>query len=143
MIKLFGHIKSRLYIFSIMLILIPCLVSCSGGIDRDAAKIMIGEFFDAVETEDYEKAETYLHPDLTDDLQEFFVNAEDKLNLDFQSGIVIEKYTGFSYSFYNSKMDGSFYELTMLAKVGEQTVTFTVSIVQNEKGYGIYGLNIK
>ncbi len=133
--------------FSLFSLLTFCflfsMISCGGGIDRNEAKAFIGEFFDAIEAEDYEKAETYLHPDLTDDIRKFFTEVEDAMNIDFRSGIVIERYKGFRYSYYNSEIDGSAYYLTMDTKVGEQSVTMTVGIVQNDKGYGIYNINIE
>ena len=56
--------------------------------------------------------------------------------------IKIEKYTNFSSSMYNSTVDGSTYELSMKTKVGEQEVKFTIEIVKNDEGYGIYNFDI-
>ena len=67
---------------------------------------------------------------------------EKEENVDFQAGIEIEKYTGFSSSLYDSTVDGSTYELTMHTKVGDKKVIFTIEIVNNEKGYGIYNLDL-
>ncbi|MBQ3490660.1 MAG: hypothetical protein IJA86_08730 [Clostridia bacterium] len=118
------------------------LASCSGGIKGDEAKAFIRDFFDAVVAEDYSKAETFLHPERPADLEKFFLNIEDLENLDFQAGITIERYTGVSVSYYDSTVDGSTYELTMRTKVGEETVKFTIEIVKNENGYGIYNLDV-
>ena len=62
--------------------------------------------------------------------------------MDFQAGIEIEKYTGFPSMYYDSTVGGSTYKLTMGTKVGENTLRFTIEIVQNENVYGIYNLNI-
>ena len=121
---------------------ILALVSCGGGIKGDEAKVLINDFFAAVVEEDYEKAETFLHPERPGDLEEFFLNIEDKENVHFEAGITVEKYTGFSASYYDSTVGGSTYELTMRAKVGEQAVQFIIEIVKNEAGYGIYNLNV-
>ncbi len=135
------NIKKRLSILLIG-IFIVLLASCSGGIDRDEAKVFIGNFLEAVETEDYAKAETFLHPERPADLEAFFTGVENKENIDFQAGITIEKYTGYSSSYYDSTVGGSTCKLTMKAKVGESDVKMTIEIVQNDNGYGIYNFNI-
>ena len=43
---------------------------------------------------------------------------------------------------YDSTVNGSTYELTMRTKVGDKTVKFTIEIVKNENGYGIYNLDL-
>lgn len=131
----------------ILLVILSCLclfplASCGNGIKGDEAKAFINDFFDAIVAEDYEKAEGFLHPDRPADLETFLLNVEKEENVDFQSGIKIEKYTGFSSSLYDSTVDGSRYELTMRTTVGNKEVKFTVEIVKNENGYGIYNLNI-
>lgn len=126
----------------VALICAVSLASCSGGIKGDDAKAYINDFFDAVSAEDYERAEALLHPDRPADLEEFFLNIEKKEALDFQSGIEVERYTGMSSSYYDSTVDGSRYELVMQVSVDEKNVEFTIEIVQNENGYGIYNLNL-
>lgn len=133
--------KKRLSVL-LLGILIVLLASCSGGIDREEAKAFIGNFLEAVEAEDYEKAKTFLHPERPADLEAFFTGVEDREDIDFQAGITVEKYTGYSSSYYDSTVGGSTCELTMKAKVGEADVKITVEIVQNDNGYGIYNLNI-
>ncbi len=129
-------------LFIACLALILSLASCGKGVNASEAKVFIGEFLDAVEAEDYQKAETYLHPDVTQDLEEYLSTVESNKNIDFQAGIEIEKYTGFSSSLYHSKVNGARYETTFKASVGDATVTFTVEVVQNDNGYGIYNINI-
>lgn len=118
------------------------LVSCSSGIDKDEAKLFIEDFLEAVEAQDYEKAKTYLHPERPVDLGAFLEEVESQEEMDFQAGIELEKYTGFSSSYYNSDVDGSRYEVTIKAKVGGKNVEFTVEVVKNDKGYGIYNFVI-
>jgi len=76
------------------------------------------------------------------DMEAFFLQVEQEESMDFQEGIEIERYTGFSTSWYDSSVDGSRYELSMRAKVGDKTVSFTVEVVRNEDGYGIYNVVI-
>ena len=137
-----GIIKKIFVTFILCCICIVSLASCSGGIKGDDAKAYINDFFDAVSAEDYERAEALLHPDRPADLEEFFLNIEEKEDLDFQSGIEVERYTGMSSSYYDSTVDGSRYELVMQVSVDEKNVEFTIEIVQNENGYGIYNLNL-
>ncbi len=135
-------------IFKNLLLFVLCMgclfsfVSCSGGIKGDEAKAFIRDFFDAVVAEDYTQAETFLHPERPADLETFLQNIEEQENIDFQAGITIERYTGISASYYDSSVEGSTYELTMRTKVGEETVKFTIEIVKNENGYGIYNLDM-
>ncbi|MBE6598960.1 MAG: hypothetical protein E7638_05915 [Ruminococcaceae bacterium] len=128
-----------------LIICCTCLASfasCSGGIDGDRAKAFINDFFAAIVEEDYQKAETFLHPERPCDLKTFFISVEEETSLDFQAGIIIERYKGLSAAYYDSTVGGSTYELTMKTNVGESTVDFTIEIVQNQNGYGIYNLDI-
>ena len=132
---------------NILLVSIACLcvfsfVSCGNGIKGDEAKAFINDFFVAIVSEDYDKAESFLHPERPADLETFLLHVEKEENVDFQAGIEIEKYTGFSSSLYDSTIDGSTYELTMRTKVGDKKVIFTIEIVNNENGYGIYNLDL-
>ena len=132
---------------NILLVSIACLcvfsfVSCGNGIKGDEAKAFINDFFVAIVSEDYDKAESFLHPERPADLETFLLYVVLVEYVDFQAGIEIEKYTGFSSSLYDSTVDGSTYELTMHTKVGDKKVIFTIEIVNNEKGYGIYNLDL-
>ncbi len=132
---------------NILLVSIACLcvfslVSCGNGIKGAEAKAFINDFFVAIVAEDYDKAESLLHPERPADLETFFLNVEKEENVDFQAGIEIEKYTGVSSSLYNSTVGGSRYELTMRTKVGDKKITFTIEIAKNKNGYGIYNLDL-
>lgn len=134
--------------FTTVVLMLCCVCLCSlvscGGIKGDEAKAYVNDFLDAVEAEDYDAAEGMLHPERPGDLKEFFENVEKKKDVDFQSGIEIEKYTGFRSAVYDSTIDGSSYELTMRVKVGnsDKTVVLTIEIVKNDKGYGIYNIEL-
>ena len=132
----------------ILLTTLACLclfsfASCGNGIKGDEAKAFINDFFEEVVAEDYEKAEEFLHPERPADLKTFFLDAEEDEEIDFQAGIEVEKYTNFSSSLYDSTVDGSTYELTMRTNVDGKKVNFTIEIVKNENGYGIYNLSLK
>lgn len=130
-------------VWAIMVVLITVLmVGCSGGIKGDEAKAHIRDFFDAIESEDYEQAEALLHAEYFLDLEEYLVSMEETHRLDFQAGIEIEKYTGASSSYYHSKVDGSTYTLQMDILVGEREMEAEIEIVNNDSGYGIYNLSL-
>ena len=135
-------IFKKLLTITIVCLLVLSLMSCASGIKGDEAKALINDFFAAIVAEDYDKAESFLHPERPADLEAFLLNVEQEENVDFQAGIEIEKYTGFSSSMYDSTVNGSTYELTMRTKVGDKTVKFTIEIVKNENGYGIYNLDL-
>ena len=137
-----AFIKKFLAFIAVLALVALPLASCGEGIDRSDAKIFIGEFLEAIAEGDYERAEGYLHPERPTDLENFILCVEIEEDLDFSAGIDNVKYIGFSYSFYDSTVDGSRYEPTISASIGGEHVTFTVEVVQNENGYGIYNFNI-
>lgn len=135
------------YVLRIALVLLSCLmllsaVSCSDGVDTDQAKTDVRAFLSAAGKEDYETAATYLHPDRPADLATYFARVEAEEKVDFSAGIEILKETGFSYSYYDSEVDGSAYELDLDVRIGGVTAEIEVEVVKNDNGYGIYNLEI-
>ena len=133
------------YMF-ITLLCAVCLIafsSCKGGINGEEAKATVNELFDAVVEEDYERANALFHPDRLTDSSEFFLMIEEESGLDFQEGIEIVKTTGVSSAYYDSEVGGSRYELTMLVTISDSDLSFTVELVKNENGYGVYNLHLK
>lgn len=137
--------KAKFRIFSLLLILALCLFAfsaCSGGIDRSDAKLFVEEFFAAVSAEDDALAQSYLHPDCEGDLSLFLAGLASRYEVDFSDGIAIARQTGFQYSFYNSAVDGSQYTMHVETKIGEKSLDLSVTVVQNDAGYGIYDLTV-
>ncbi len=134
--------KSFKKIFALFLIsasLLLCLSSC---IEGDTAKTTMQDFLNAVQSHDYAKAKTYLHPERPADLKEFFDNVEAKKKIDFQSGIAIERYSNVRSAHYDSSVGGSIYSSTMQVKIGDRSAEIWIEIVDNDAGYGIYNLDI-
>ena len=131
----------RATILFLTVILMFTFSACSGGIKGDEAKAYVNNFFDAIEAKEYELAVTFLHPERPVDLKRFFEGLEKEKGLDF-SDFEIDKYTGFSSSYYDSTVDGSAYGLKMNTIVSGKTVKIEIELVKNEKGYGIYNLDI-
>ena len=119
------------------------LASCSGGVSREEATQMTEDFLRALGTQDYAAAEALLHPERPLDLEKRFGVLQSESGLDFGEGIRIDKYTGFSSSYYDSSVGGSRYELTVVTTVGDRAVTFVIETVRNDAGYGIYNVDIK
>lgn len=136
MLKFRNNLIIALCLFSLII-----FTGCSGGISRDDAKAHINGFFDAVEASDFEKAETFLHPERPADLEEFFDTMKNDEQLDFTS-FEITKYTGFSSAYYDSSVGGSTYKLRFNADVGDVSTSIEIEIVKNDNGYGIYNFNI-
>lgn len=134
--------KKAFTVITVCCLFISCFASCKSGIDEKEAKEFVNDFFQAIVAEDYENAATFLHPERPADLEPFLLDVEREESIDFQRGIKIEKYTSVSAASYDSTVNGSTCELTMETTVGEKNVKFTIEIVQNENGYGIYNLDI-
>lgn len=131
-------------LFLFVMLLTFSLLGCNGkGITDDEAKAHINDFFKEIEAGDYEKAETYLHLERPASLQEYLNTIETDNNLNFKLGIKVEKYTNFSYSIYDSTVQGSTYTLDMKTMVGDAKLGMSIEIVRNENGYGIYNFDIK
>lgn len=124
------------------LVLLFCLTGCSGGISGDEAKAHIASFLEAVSAGDFAKAAEHLHPDRPADLAAYFDSIEQGLGVDFQSGVTVEKYTGFRSAVYDSSVGGSAYTLDMQLSVGQTTLTASIEVVRNDSGFGIYNLDI-
>ena len=118
------------------------LASCGGGIKGADAKAHIQEFFAAIGSEDYSKANSLLHPERPADLKSFFESIEAAKSIDFQEGIQIKRYTGFSSAVYDGTVKGATYALTMQVTVGNKNTEFTIEIVRNDAGFGIYNIHL-
>lgn len=133
--------KYKVSFLLIALVLTFVLSGCSDGIKEDEAKEQINLFFDAIEQEDYEAAEALLHPDRQASLSELIIALETGLGIDFQEGIDIDKYTGFSSALYDTSVKGATYELDMIVLVGDIEMDISVQLVRNDNGFGIYTYN--
>lgn len=130
--------KYKVSFLLIALILIFVLSGCSDGIKEGEAKEQINLFFDAIEQEDYEAAEELLHPDRQSSISELIIALEAGLGLDFQEGMEIDEYTGFSSALYDTSVKGSTYALDMIVSVGDVKLDISIQLVRNDKGFGIY-----
>ena len=130
----------KILILAVALILCFTLVGC--GKETDKAKETAEAFLSSVANGDFENAKTYLHPDRQIDVEKYFNDYEARTGVDFQKGIKVKKYTGYSYSVYDSEVDGSEYELEMRISVGNKTLEINIDVVRNDNGYGIYEIDI-
>ena len=74
------HVFKKILVITITCVFVCSLVSCGNGIKGDEAKAYINDFFAAVVAEDYDKAESLLHPERPADLETFLLNVENEEN---------------------------------------------------------------
>jgi len=132
--------------FLTLLLVVSLLFSLTacGGMDTDVAKEKIALFLDTLESDQPEEAAALMHPDYREEnLQEFLDLLCEQYGIKFSDGIRDRKQTGFHLSFYNSKVDGSLYEATYKASVSGKDVFLTITVVENDNGFGVAGLNVK
>ena len=127
-------------ILAVALILCFAIIGC--GKETDKAKETAEGFLSSVASGDFENAKTYLHPDRSIDIEKYFNDYEAWSGIDFQNGIKVKKYTEYSYSVYDSDVDGSEYELEIRISVGGKTLEINIDIVRNDNGYGIYEIDL-
>ncbi len=121
-------------------LLLFSLFGC-GGVDRQQAKTDAEAFLDLIEKEDYESAKAFLHPSRDIDLAADFSRIEAEEGIDFSLGIKVNRYTGTSYSWYDSDVDGSQYKFDVELLVGTLPVEAKIAVVENDAGYGIYSFD--
>ena len=66
------HLFKKLLAITVACLCVCSLASCGNGIKGDEAKALINDFFVAIVAEDYDKAESFLHPERPADLEAFF-----------------------------------------------------------------------
>ena len=135
-------IKSVLLLVIISIALCVSLVGCGGRVKKNEAKEIAQAFLEAVENGDFEAAKAYLHPEKPLDVEKYFAGIEGRENIDFQKGIEIKRYTGFSASLYDSEVGGSEFELEMNIIADGVAFELTVDVVRNDLGYGIYEIDL-
>ena len=122
--------------------LVLCLAFISCGKEKDKAKETAEAFLTSVSAGNFENAKTYLHPDSQIDIEKYFNDKEARTGIDFQKGIKVMKYTEYSYSVYDSEVNGSEYGLEMRITVDGKTFEINIDIVRNDNGYGIYEIDL-
>ncbi len=132
----------HLWVPTLALLLCFSLVGCGSAIKGDEAKAHVEDFLAQVEKGDYAAAAEYLHPDRPADPEAFFTGLEADWDVDFQSGIEIVRYTGFSSATYDSTVGGAAYTLKFDAKVSGKPLAMEIELVRNDEGFGIYNLDI-
>jgi len=138
--------KRLISIISFVLLIIMsalCFTSCGMGLDKDKANDDIIEFLRAVRNDDFKGAKQYLHPSFEDDIESFFSEVEEQLDIDLQSGITILGYFGSYYAAYTSDVDGSLYERYLEIEVSGKVYDLIVTVVENDEGYGIDRIEIE
>ena len=135
-------------IWEFILLIVLCLsslslASCSSdGLDN--AKTHAKSCLTEVRKGNFEEAKKYVHPDYNkNSLEQYFDFIEEQYDIDFQSGISLLGYTNIRSSFYTTEVNGSLYEITHTLEVSGKKISATISVVDNDKGYGIADIVIK
>ncbi|MBE7066346.1 MAG: hypothetical protein E7385_02220 [Ruminococcaceae bacterium] len=59
-----------------------------------------------------------------------------------KNAIKRDEATGFSSTYYSSNIGGSSYTQEMDVKIGDKEIEMEIELVRNDKGYGIYSIEI-
>ena len=127
----------------LLCVLVLSLTLCNGGIRGEDAEKTVDDFFSAVAADDYDKAQTYLHPEVNNSLKNFLQRIEYAYGIDFSQGLQINEYTGLYYSQYDTEVGGSLYGMSMKATASDKEIDVTILIVKNRNGYGIYNIYVE
>lgn len=133
--------KHKVSFLLIALIFTFILSGCGDGIKEDEAKKQIDMFFEAIVQEDYDAAEALMHPERQNAVSDLIIALEAGLGIDFQQGMEIDEYTGFSSALYDTSVKGATYELDMIVLVGDVEMDITIQLVRNDNGFGIFAYN--
>ena len=129
---------------TLLLAALGSLSACSGGVSRDEAKEATDAYFAAMAAARYEEAAALFHPatSMTAELMESTAETlRTEMGANFAEGVTIERYVGMKSAYYDSNFGGSVYELTMEARVGDQTLHITAEVVRNDEGYGLWSVH--
>ena len=133
------HIYKKLLIVLLACLCAFSLVACAGGITSQEAEETVLDFLAAIATEDYALAQSLLHPVKDVDLEVFFDDLEREEGVDFQEGIEIVRYIGFSSSLFDSTVGGARYTITMRVKIGGEDAERLCRSVGEETLAGLAG----
>ena len=136
---------------ALTLVIFTILLSGCGACDKMKEGIKkadehFNNFCSHLTYEEYDLAKEYLHKDTIIDvgrLKTVINDIENVYGIDFADGVVLERRTSFNVTLYDSKYNGSVYDLTYKAKVGTKSVTINYVIIDNDAGYGIYSFNVE
>jgi len=130
----------RIISFLLIIACCLCLVACDNEYIKKA-KNDIATMFDYVEQGRFVLAQDLVHPNSDVKIRSFFTSLEQTENVDFQSGIEIERYKSYSYSQWNSEAKGTEFKAKMSVKVSGKRINFIISVAENDGGYGIWHLS--
>ncbi len=124
------------------------LAACNiGGVEsvtREEAEIAISNFLGAIGKGDYEKASGYMHPDNASSPEKIgdVVNSLRDIGIDLSKPLAIKRVTSVRAAFFDTKYNGSTYEMSMTAEAGGKTCYIDALVVRNDAGFGVYDIYI-
>lgn len=133
----------KILIIVILFFVVMLSTSCKSCIKTEEAQNVIDELFNNVVNNNFDQANKLLHPSNQINLEDYFDNLEKEYNVDFQKGIIREKYTGFESSLYDGEYNGAKFCYEMDLTIDNKAGFFaSVTIVKNKQGFGIYEIYI-
>ena len=135
-------------------ILLVCLIfsatalaSCSLGGDmvtRTEAEQAISNLLITLGRGEYETAATYMHPDANVSAEKLETLDKELKNMkiDLSDGVKVKSVKSYYQTFYSTDFNGSAYELTFEAEIGDKTCTIKANTVRNANGFGVYSITI-
>lgn len=137
----------------LLIVLLVVIVCCFSGCeifknlteDTKKATQLASNFCYAISNNDLLTAQSYLHGDSnlnSQNLSYYIIELENELNVKFSNGIYLGKITHIQSTYYDSRYDGSVFEITCDAVINNNSYDANFLIVKNNKGFGIYSFTL-
>lgn len=130
--------KIKIGVLLLVIVFAICAVTSCKSDGKNKNEEFINSFLSELQAKNYEKAETYLHPERPASLSEFFQAFEKGVGIDFADGFENINYESTSFTAYDSSVEGSSYIAQITADVSSKQLKMEIEIVENDNGYGIY-----
>ena len=130
---------SLLLLFSLLF----TLSSCAGNISDDEARVCAEDFINALEVQNYDRAERLLHPESKIDVAYFAQMADESSNLHFAGGVTVEEITVTKTSIYSGSEQSTHKILSVTLLANGTRRVLEMHLLKNRAGFGIYTVDIK
>ncbi len=136
---------TRVFLWCALLAVAFSSLSGCASIKREEAKEITTKFFDALQEGNYEKAESYFHPEVLSEghiqkgeLERYMQSAK-QYGIDFTSGYEILQYTSFTS---HASIGEATHEHTATVKTGDTTFTVELTFYRNADAVGITAFSL-
>ncbi len=136
--------KKNAVLLSILVLV--CLLLSSCGISAQETRDSTERFLLAVQNGDYEAAAEQMHPTYratAEELREYLTEVEESLGIRFADGMILSGYTSFQKADRHPTVGGAYAVLEGRMDVGTAAVQFTVTVIRDGDGYGIFNIQLQ